>query len=173
MANNRYEGDAEAYRKFLENPEEFSTQLENRNTEAKKPIPRRRLREKHYVGYGSPPTETRWKKGESGNRSGRPQGSMNLRATIERLLTDKITVREGDKIRRVTRLEAVLMKQLQQALRGDLRAIQAVNASANSLGLLEVRPQKIVMGSLAALTDDELQEFKRLLEKVDGRIVPG
>ena len=86
---------------------------------------------------------------------------------------EKITVRVDNNDRRVTRLEAVLLKQLSQALKGDSKAIQAVYKSANTLGLLEVPPQNLVVGDLSVLTDDELREFERLLLKVDGRIEPG
>ena len=65
------------------------------------------------------------------------------------MLTDKITLTEGKKVRRVTRLEAVLLKRLSLALKGDLKAIQAVYASANALGLLEVRPREAVVRDLS------------------------
>ena len=171
MGNNPYEGDAEAYRRSLENPEEFFTPDKNCCVEPKKS--RRRPRAKQDVGYGRPPIESQWKPGQSGNPFGRPKGSKNLRRAIEEMLTEKITVTEGNKIRRVTRLEAVLLKQLSLALKGDLKAIQAVYTSANTLGMLEVLPDKIVVRNLSPLTDDELLELERLLVKAGGGIEPG
>jgi hypothetical protein len=172
MANDPIEGDAEAYRKFLENPEEFFTQLPNRNVEPRKQIPRRRLGQKDSAGYGRPPTATRWKPGQSGNPKGRPKGSQNLRSAIEKMLIDKITLREGDKVRRVTRLEAVMRKQLEMALRGDRKATQSVYALADAFGLLDARPLGLVLDHLGVLTTPELIEFERLLSKMNGRVEP-
>ena len=172
MAKDVYEDDGELYARSLENPEEFFTQYRNRYVKPQKSIPRRRPRAKQDVGYGHPPIESRWKPGQSGNPLGRPKGSKNLRSAIEEILTGKITVTEGNKIRRVTRLEAVHLKQLSLALKGNLKAIQAVNASASAVGLLEVRPQKIVTGDLRNLTDDELRELEKLRLKIDGRLEP-
>jgi hypothetical protein len=173
MAKDLYDGDAEAYRWALEHPEESFTQYRNRYVKPKKSIPRRRPRAKQDVGYGRPPIGSRWKPGQSGNPLGRRKGSKNLRSAIEEMLTNKITLTEGNKVRRVTRLEAVLLKQLSLALKGDLKAIQAVYASANALGLLEVRPRYAVARNLSPLTDDELRELDRLLSKADGGIEPG
>jgi hypothetical protein len=164
MPKDQTERDAEEYATILEHPEEWKP---------KKSIPRRLPRKKQDVGCGRPPIKSQWKPGQSGNPLGRRKGSKNLRNAIEEMLTDKITVTEGNKIRRVTRLEAVLLKQLSLALKGDLKAIQAVYTSANSLGLLEVRPPNIVMRDLGPLTDDELLELRRLLLKAGGGIEPG
>ncbi len=43
------------------------------------------------VGYGRPPIETRFRKGQSGNPAGRPRGSRNgrLSATIKALLREE------------------------------------------------------------------------------------
>ena len=84
-----------------------------------------------------------------GNPLGRRKDSNNLRSAIKQMSTDKITLTEGKKVRRVTRLEAVLLKRLSLALKGDLKAIQAVYASANALGLLEVRPREAVVRDLS------------------------
>jgi hypothetical protein len=135
-------------------------------------MPRRRLGRKQQVGYGNPPIETRWKPGQSGNPAGRRKGSKDIRAAISAILTDKITLREGDKVRSVTRLEAVMLKQMQKALNGDSRAIQAVYAAANALGLLQPRPQQLVLGELGAFTKEELIEFERLLLKASARVIP-
>ena len=41
------------------------------------------------VGYGNPPKESRFKKGQSGNQRGRPKGSKNLKTDLaEELQTE-------------------------------------------------------------------------------------
>ena len=124
------------------------------------------------VGYGKPPTHTRFRPGQSGNPGGRPKGSKNIRKAVEEIFTTKLTVREGRVVRRITKIEAVLLTQLNQALKGNQRAAQGAVATVKELGLLDARPDKIVMGDLSSLTDEELMEFERLLEKASAKRVP-
>jgi hypothetical protein len=168
MPKNTYEGDADAYAWELEHPEEAFN--ERRKEKLNRSIPRRRPR--GYVGKYHPPIESRWPPGRSGNPKGRRKGRKNFKTVIQEMLLQKITIREGDKVRCVTRFEAVLLKQLSQALKGDHKAIQAVYASADAAGLMEECPQKVVTGSLSVLTDDELRQYESLLTKVNGRIEP-
>src|SRR4051794_3516641 len=63
------------------------------------------------VGYGSPPVATRFKPGKTGNPRGRPRGTVNLATALAKVYTDTLTVREGDKKRRLPRLEALARKQ--------------------------------------------------------------
>ena len=57
-------------------------------------------------------------------------------------------------------------------IKGSQRAAQSVVAMVKELGLLDARPDKLVMGDLRSLTDEELMEFERLLEKVSAKRVP-
>ena len=41
------------------------------------------------VGYGNPPIESRFQKGKSGNPKGRPPKSLDKRAIVQRVLTEK------------------------------------------------------------------------------------
>jgi hypothetical protein len=58
------------------------------------------------VGYG--PAHTRFKPGESGNPHGRPVGGANAKTTMARVVNEKVSVHEGDKSRKMTKLEAML-----------------------------------------------------------------
>src|SRR5271169_3778443 len=64
----------------------------------------------YEVGYGEPPSRTRFCKGTSGNPGGRPRGMTAGRAN--RLALSEayrmVTVREGDKIRTLPAIQAVL-----------------------------------------------------------------
>jgi hypothetical protein len=62
----------------------------------------------YEVGYGRPPDHTRFKKGRSGNPRGRPQGRTNARSIVSRAISEKVTIREGDKARDMTKLEGLL-----------------------------------------------------------------
>ena len=74
------------------------------------------------VGYGRPPIEHQFKPGESGNRRGRPKGSKNEATLINELLNRKIEIFEKGKRRRISILEGILRKFVQDALQGNPRA---------------------------------------------------
>lgn len=76
------------------------------------------------VGYRNPPKNNRFKPGQSGNPGGRKKGSVNVRTALQRVLESDIVITENGKKRKISPLEAVLMKILQSALQGDLRAAQ-------------------------------------------------
>jgi Family of unknown function (DUF5681) len=90
------------------------------------------------VGYGRPPVETRFKPGVSGNPAGRPKQSRNLKTIIRNALTAHVTVREGEKKRSVTKLEGIVLRQLESALKGNEKAALATLKMAAQVGLLEV-----------------------------------
>ena len=52
---------------------------------------------KNYkVGYQNPPIETRFKKGVSGNRKGRPKGHKNFNTKLKYFLDGKISITNAD-----------------------------------------------------------------------------
>lgn len=89
------------------------------------------------VGYGQPPLASRFKPGTSGNPKGRPKGRKNLRTLIKEAMTANILIQEGQKSRRVSRIEGVVLRQLQSALKGSDRAALAVIKMAHQLRFLE------------------------------------
>ena len=89
------------------------------------------------VGYGRPPVATRFKAGTSGNPKGRPKGSKNIKTLITEALLASIPIQEGEKARRVSRLEGVVLCQLQSALKGNDKAAMAVLKMAQQLGILQ------------------------------------
>jgi len=78
------------------------------------------------VGYCRPPKHTRFKPGQSGNPKGRRKGSKNLKTALEREMKRKIDVREGGKIKRISKLEALPARLFERALSGDMRAASMV-----------------------------------------------
>lgn len=89
------------------------------------------------IGYGKPPVASRFKPGASGNTKGRPKGSKNLKTLIKDAMTSKIVIQEGSNSRRVSKIEGVVLRQLQSALKGSDRAAMAVVKMAMQLGFLE------------------------------------
>jgi hypothetical protein len=91
----------------------------------------------YKVGYGRPPEHTRFRKGQSGNSKGRPKGAKDLGGIFQRLLGELVQVREGERIRSMTKGEAMLQKLVVKALNGDLRAMMQVVALTREHRLFE------------------------------------
>ena len=75
------------------------------------------------VGYGRPPNHTQFTKGQSGNPKGRPKGRKNFRTEFEEELNERITIREGDATRRISKRNAILKSLVAKGLKGDSKAI--------------------------------------------------
>jgi hypothetical protein len=93
----------------------------------------------YEVGYGRPPTATRFKKGRSGNPRGRPVGSSSRRA-MELVLQEifrPIKIREGDRVSSISGLQVAVRQLVAQAAKGNGPAVrllitQALNPNLES-----------------------------------------
>jgi hypothetical protein len=74
------------------------------------------------VGYGRPPRAHQFKPGQSGNPKGRPRGAKNEATILHELLYRKIPVRQGGKTRRITVLEAILLRFTEDCLKGNTKS---------------------------------------------------
>lgn len=75
------------------------------------------------IGYKKPPRQTQFKRGRSGNPSGRPKGKATTFAeSFKTELNTRITVNEGGKQRQITKLQAIAKQQTNKAVNGDLKA---------------------------------------------------
>jgi len=76
----------------------------------------------HEVGYGRPPKATQFKKGKSGNPKGRPRSKTSLNAIVQKAASGKISVQTANGTKRVSKIEALTDKTINDALKGDPRA---------------------------------------------------
>jgi hypothetical protein len=90
--------------------------------------------ESYVVGYGKPPEHTQFKTGTSGNPKGRPKGSKNFNTIFESAFNAKLEVTgvNGRK-RKITKMEVTAAQLINNAVKGDLKAIKMVMALAPSL----------------------------------------
>ena len=70
------------------------------------------------VGYGRPPLHSRFRKGRSGNPSGRPRGK-GLRRLLQEALDETVVLQIGGKRRRVSKAEVVISALVERSAQGD------------------------------------------------------
>ncbi len=75
--------------------------------------------------YNTPPAEYQFAKGKSGNPGGRRKGSRNFHTLLAQIADSEMQMRRDGRTVTVTVAEAVIWKQIQEALNGDPRALQA------------------------------------------------
>ncbi len=97
----------------------------DKGNKPKEPIRRIRLQdeEEEEVGYGKPPKAYRFRPGQSGNPTGRPKGVKNEMTIMRELLSQKITINVRGRVKRITLLEALHRRAVDEGLRGDLKCI--------------------------------------------------
>ncbi len=85
-------------------------------------------------GYGSPPERTKFKKGHSGNRKGRPKGRKNFQTEFSEELSQKVTITENGKKLTVSKQRALIKKWFQLAVSGNTRALDAIHKLIEKYG---------------------------------------
>lgn len=91
----------------------------------------------YKIGYGKPPLKTRFKKGASGNPSGRPRRSKDFSTLLERQLDRLITVTQNGRKVRVPMREQLVTSTLIAALKGESRARELVFRHMRENGKLD------------------------------------
>ncbi len=80
------------------------------------------------VGACRPPRATRFRPGQSGNPRGRPKGARGIPGLVARALGERVEAKENGRLRRMTKLEAVVKQLVNRAANGDPRATQFIFA---------------------------------------------
>ena len=77
----------------------------------------------YEVGYRKPPMQGQFKPGQSGNPHGRKRQSKGLNMIVRETLGGKVTVRTARGTKQISKIEAVLQKTLEKAMKGGARAL--------------------------------------------------
>ena len=78
------------------------------------------------VGPGRPPAASRFRKGESGNRKGRPRARFSVPSAFDIVMDRTLTVTQNGKPRKVTVEEALQHRTYQDAIAGNRAAQREV-----------------------------------------------
>ena len=107
-------------------------------------------------GKNRPPQHTKFAKGDGRRRGRRPKGQRNFDTELIEEASRKVTIREGGKERRVTKLQAAIIRALDNAgAKGQHQAIATIFAHMSRIG------DKPAAGSsdLSALEDALLDDW--------------
>ena len=110
----------------------------------------------YKVGYRKPPANKQFKKGQSGNPGGRPRKVKSWSEVVAKELQRTIVVREGGKIRRLTKQEAIATRVVNSAYTDlNIKALKEVG------GLVELSVGKDYPPSFTLkLEEDKPEEPK-------------
>jgi len=114
------------------------------------------------VGYGKPPKSGQFRKGQSGNPKGRPKGSLDYKTYVKQMLATRVTINEGGCRKRVSSLQATLMRLSEKSLNGDMKAIEKVLSLADEM-VIELEAQR--EGRVLSQNDEQI--LKRYRASVD------
>jgi hypothetical protein len=111
------------------------------------------------VGYGKPPKDSQFPSGKSGNPKGRPKGSANLVAALNRALKEKVEVVEHGRRKSITKLDAAVKGMVNRAVKGDAKAMQQMLGMAPLVGMDPSTSTQPIDANDAAILQDLLQRM--------------
>ena len=110
--------------------------------------------QEYRVGPGRPPKAYQFKPGQSGNPKGarrKPRSiAPDLKALFERALSGKVTLRQGEQEKIITKAAAGIEQLVNQFAKGDRHARRDLFALAESLGVDLVTKGEALERSVAA-----------------------
>jgi hypothetical protein len=78
------------------------------------------------VGYGRPPEQHQFQRGQSGNPTGRPKGARSVVADVRDESAELVSVKDGERTVELTQQRALIKALYKAGLGGDLRAANIV-----------------------------------------------
>lgn len=120
---------------------------------------------KYDIGYGRPPAHTRFKPGHPGC-GGRPKRQRNLRTVLEETLDERITIREGNRTRSVSKRDAIILRLVNDAVSGNAKAQSNLIALMRSHDLIG-QPQD--EADLQPFTADDEAIIADLLRRLENQ----
>jgi hypothetical protein len=129
--------------------------------------------EEYKVGPGRPPKEYQWKPGQSGNPKGAkrkdPSVAPDLKLLVERALSEKVTLNQGEKKRILTKAAVGIEQLVNQYAKGDRHARRDLIALADKLGIdLTAGESKDIQEALAPHRKAILDAYVRRRSESEG-----
>jgi len=112
----------------------------------------------YEIGYMKPPKNSRFKLGESGNKSGRPRGSKNTYKVLYDLLNQKITMVQDGKPVKIDKKTAMLLQAVNSASKGEIKSLQIL---LPHILAVDIKNENLANSNEQLSTDDQeiLKDF--------------
>lgn len=103
-------------------------------------------KKEYEVGYKKPPKQHRFKKGQSGNPRGfKPKATKNIHQALMDEMMTKVTVNEGGKIYKITKMEALFKSAVAKAIKtGDFKYVKFLLEQTNKFRIKLNEPIHVV-----------------------------
>jgi hypothetical protein len=112
--------------------------------------------EDYEVGYRKPPKSGQFKKGVSGNPSGRPKRASDVGSNLIRAFNEKVTITENGERKVITKGEAAMKQLANKAANGHLPSIRLAVPYYQEALEKDAEQQWLANRSLRELTKEEL-----------------
>ena len=111
------------------------------------------------VGYGRPPKRSRFRRGQSGNPSGKPGAKKNAAAFLRKALLQLVLVKQDGRLRRVPKFQAAATQLVNKATQGNYQSIRQLFSYCSWLHSELTEPSR----QLGGLSFEEGQAIRRAL----------
>ncbi len=85
----------------------------------------------YEVGYGKPPQNTQWKKGQSGNPSGKRKKAESLQSKLARVAGEEVSLQFNGESITMPRDEAMIYAVFQKAMKGAQPSVRYITDMIN------------------------------------------
>src|SRR3989442_15630443 len=123
------------------------------------PTPKSTPPDGYAVGYRNPPKEFRFKPGNNANPRGRPRGSRKGNVIVKELFLERLPGRDGDGKKSMSKLEIILTKLLNRAIKDNHKAQAEAIKIAQKDGLLTPEQEEKVEKALSEADKAILLEY--------------
>jgi hypothetical protein len=114
----------------------------------------------------NPPTDQRYKPGQTGNPKGRPKGSKSDKTLLEKELSKKVTIVENGQTKRVTKRELFFKQITNKGVAGDPRFGKMILDKTWPLEEAKASDEKVPSEIEALIVEELVARMKRAIKGV-------
>ncbi len=117
----------------------------------------------YEIGYGKPPKDSQFKKGQSGNPKGRPAGVRNFKTELNEVINSKVTVNRDGKKQSISAKRAVFLKLTEKSLSGNVPAIRTL------IDLIRTYDEEEIDSAARDLSAEDTRILERFIEQIQNQ----
>jgi uncharacterized protein DUF5681 len=118
------------------------------------------------VGKGRPPKATQFKKGQSGNPGGRPKGAKGVNTIVREVLNSKVTILEGGRRRKISKLEFIVTRLANDAAQGKPSAVKYMLELLKAYPMTDSAQESATRVTLDMTPQEASEAYARMLKEI-------